>query len=54
MTRFRAVHGPGYAVAVCVLWIITFFFGAWIYTKYRMYVRIPIEQDGILEDPGLL
>ena len=50
VTRFRAVHGPGYAAAVCVLWIVTFVFGAWIYTKYRMYVRIPIEQAGLLED----
>jgi hypothetical protein len=41
VTRFRAVHGAGYATAVCVLWIVTFFVGAWIYTKYRMYVRIP-------------
>ena len=53
VTRFRAVHGPGYAVAVCVLWIITFFFGAWIYTKYRMYVRIPIEQQGFWKTQGV-
>ena len=46
VTRFRAVHGASYAAAVCVLWIVTFLFGAWIYTKYRMYVRIPIEQNG--------
>ena len=52
VTRFRAVHGPGYAVAVCVLWIVTFFFGAWIYTKYRMYVRIPIEQAGYWKTQG--
>jgi hypothetical protein len=51
--RFRAVHGPGYAVAVCVLWIVTFFFGAWIYTKYRMYVRIPIEQEGFWKTQGV-
>jgi hypothetical protein len=51
--RFRAVHGAGYAVAVCVLWIVTFFFGAWIYTKYRMYVRIPIEQDGYWKTQGV-
>ena len=43
VTRFRAVQGAGYATAVCVLWVVTFMFGAWIYTKYRMYVRIPIE-----------
>src|SRR6185295_13501338 len=45
VTRFRAVQGAGYAAAVCVLWVVTFVFGAWIYTKYRMYVRIPIEQQ---------
>lgn len=53
VNRFRAVHGPGYAVAVCVLWIVTFFFGAWIYTKYRMYVRIPIEQAGYWKTQGV-
>jgi hypothetical protein len=53
VTRFRAVHGPGYAVAVCVLWIVTFIFGAWIYTKYRMYVRIPIEQAGFWKTQGV-
>jgi hypothetical protein len=52
VVRFRSVHGPGYAVAVCVLWIVTFFFGAWIYTKYRMYVRIPIEQAGFWKTQG--
>src|SRR4029078_5921019 len=45
VTRFRSVQGAGYAAAVCFLWVITFFFGAWIYTKYLMYVRIPIEQQ---------
>jgi hypothetical protein len=52
VTRFRAVQGAGYAAAVCVLWIVTFFFGAWIYTKYRMYVRIPIEQNGFWKTQG--
>ena len=42
-TRFRAVHGAAYATAVCILWVITFLFGAWIYTKYRIQIRIPIE-----------
>jgi len=50
--RFRAVHGPAYATAVCVLWLATFVFGAWIYTKYRMYVRIPIEQEGFWKTQG--
>ena len=52
VTRFRAVHGAGYASAVSLLWIVTFFFGAWIYTKYRIYVRIPIEQEGFWKTQG--
>ncbi len=46
VTRFRAVAAPGYAFAVCVLWVLTFIVGSFIYTKYRIYVRIPIEQSG--------
>jgi cytosine/adenosine deaminase-related metal-dependent hydrolase len=42
-------------VSVNTFWTIlfvTFFFGAWIYTKYRMYVRIPIEQAGYWKTQG--
>jgi hypothetical protein len=46
VTRFRAVPAPGYAAAVCLLWVLTFIVGSYIYTKYRIYVRIPIEQAG--------
>ncbi|MFN0305146.1 MAG: hypothetical protein ACKVQU_32905 [Burkholderiales bacterium] len=46
VTRFRAVSGPRYTNAVCVLWVVTFLFGAWIYLKYRIHIRIPIEQQG--------
>jgi hypothetical protein len=53
VTRFRAVQGAGYATAVCVLWIVTFLFGAFIYTKYRMYVRIPIETQGFWKTQGV-
>ena len=52
VTRFRAVAGAGYATAVCVLWVLTFILGAWIYTKYRVYVRIPIEQMGFYKTLG--
>ena len=52
VTRFRAVPAPVYATAVCVLWILTFIMGAWIYTKYRIYVRIPIEQAGYWKTQG--
>ena len=52
VTRFRAVHGAGYASAVCFLWIATFIFGAWIYSKYRITIRIPIEQEGFWKTQG--
>jgi hypothetical protein len=42
--RYRAVPAAGYATAVCILWVVTFFLGAYIYIKYRTYIRIPIEQ----------
>ena len=53
VTRFRAVQGAGYATAICVLWIVTFIFGAWIYAKYRVYVRIPVEQQGYWKTMGV-
>jgi hypothetical protein len=44
VTRFRSVPAAGYATAVCILWVLTFIVGSYIYTKYRIYVRIPLEQ----------
>jgi hypothetical protein len=52
VTRFRAVSAPGYATAVCVLWILTFIVGSYIYTKYRIFVRIPLEQSGYYKTQG--
>src|SRR5918999_5884893 len=52
MTRFRAVQGAGYATAICVLWVITFLMGAWIYIKYRVYIRIPLERAGFWKTQG--
>ena len=43
VTRYRAVPAAGYATAVCVLYVITFFLGSFIYTHYRIAVRIPLE-----------
>ena len=43
--RFSGVKGEVYASAVTGLWVVSFLFGAWIYVKYRTYVRIPIEQE---------
>jgi hypothetical protein len=53
VTRFRSVQGAGYAAAVCVLWIVVYFFGSWLYTKFRMYVRIPIEAQGFWKTQGV-
>ena len=52
VTRFRAVPAPGYAFAVCVLWVLTFLVGSFIYVKYRIYIRIPIEQAGHWKTQG--
>lgn len=50
--RFRAVQGAGYATAVCVLWLVTMILGAWIYTKYRIAIRIPLERTGYWKTLG--
>jgi hypothetical protein len=52
VTRFRSVSGPAYAAAVCVLWVLAFVIGGWIYAKYRIYVRVPIEQEGFYKTLG--
>lgn len=52
VARYRAVPGAGYATAVCVLWVFTFIMGAWIYTKYRVYIRIPLEELGYWKTVG--
>ena len=52
VTRFRSVSARSYAGVVCVLWVLAFIFGGVIYTKYRIYVRIPIEQQGLFKTLG--
>ena len=52
VARYRSVWGPGYAAVVCLLWVVAFIFGGWIYSKYRIYVRIPIEQEGFWKTLG--
>ena len=52
ITRLRSVTASAYAPAVCVLWILTMLMGAWIYIKYRVYIRIPIEQAGFWKTQG--
>jgi len=53
VARYRAVSGAPYANAVCLLWVLTFVLGAWIYAKYRIQVRIPIEQQGYYKTLGV-
>jgi hypothetical protein len=43
VTRFRAVNAAGYTTSVCVLYVLTFFVGSYIYTQYRTAIRVPLE-----------
>jgi hypothetical protein len=42
--RLRPMPAASYVVPTIVLYIANFLLGAWVYTKYRTYVRIPMEQ----------
>ena len=44
--RVRPVPAASVATAIIILYVPTFLLGAWIYIKYRTYVRIPMEQIG--------
>jgi hypothetical protein len=44
--HLRPGPAASYTAAVVLLYIPTFLLGAWIYIKYRTYVRIPMEQIG--------
>jgi hypothetical protein len=46
------VNGAGYATAICVLYVLTFIMGSYIYIKYRTYIRIPIELEGYWKTQG--
>ena len=50
--EFRAVKAAKYTKAICVLWLISFLLGGWIYTEYRINVRIPIEQQEFFKTLG--
>ncbi len=52
ITRYRAVPAAGYATAVCVLWVLTFLVGSFIYTSYRINIRIPLEQEHYFKTGG--
>ena len=53
VTHFRSVSGPRYAAAICLLWVLTFFFGGWIYSRYRIDIRIPFEAQGLWKTQGV-
>ena len=52
VTRFRAVPAAGYASAVCVLYVLTFIVGSFIYTQYRTAIRIPLENAHFYKTVG--
>jgi hypothetical protein len=44
--HFRPLPAASYVTPIIVLYVCNFLLGALIYTKYRTYVRIPMEQFG--------
>jgi len=44
--RVRPVPASTVAMAIIILYVPQFLMGAWVYIKYRTYVRIPMEQFG--------
>ena len=44
--HLRPGPAASYVTVVVLLYVPTFLLGAWIYIKYRTYVRIPMEQVG--------
>jgi hypothetical protein len=53
LRRFSSVRGAGYTNAVCTLWVLTYILGGFIYTKYRIAIRIPMEQEGYWKTVGV-
>jgi hypothetical protein len=51
--RFAAVASPYYVNAIIIVFVITFLFGAYIYTNYRTEVRPPLEELRIFWPIGL-
>ena len=51
--RFRAVPGGAYVDAVIVLYVVTFVLGAFIYTEYRVSIRVVLEQMEAWAENGL-
>ena len=42
--RFSPVPAASYAAVIVILYLPQALLGAWIYLKYRLYVRIPMEE----------
>ncbi len=52
LTRYRAVPASGYASAVCLLWVLTFLLGSYIYTAYSVYIKIPLIEEHYFKTGG--
>jgi hypothetical protein len=50
---FRGVAAAKYTTAICLLWVISFVFGGWIYTEYRISIKIPMEQQEYFKTLGV-
>jgi hypothetical protein len=50
---FRGVVAAKYTTAICLLWVISFVFGGWIYTEYRISIKIPMEQQEYFKTLGV-
>jgi hypothetical protein len=46
INHIRPVPPASYTAVIVVLYALNFLLGAWVYVKYRTYVRIPMEQLG--------
>jgi len=44
IARARGAPSRWYVAAILILYVPAFLLGAWVYIKYRTYVRIPMEQ----------
>src|SRR5260370_2563839 len=42
--RFSPVPAASYAAVILILYVPQALLGAWMYLKYRLYVRIPMEE----------
>ena len=53
LNRFGSVNSAVYTSSICLLWVLSFLFGGWIYSKYRIAIRIPMEQQGMWLTQGV-